>query len=60
MLAIILSSFFPQDIVEGLESIGHLTEMFSVGGSVVCAVARQNGKLYANSDFRKAGEVDGL
>ncbi|XP_050701695.1 scoloptoxin SSD14-like isoform X3 [Eriocheir sinensis] len=48
------------DVVEGLESIGHVTEMFGVGGSVVCGVARQDGKLYANSDFRKAGEVDGL
>lgn len=51
---------FLQEIVEGLESIGHVTEQFGVGGSVVCAIARQNGKLYANSDFRKSGEVDGL
>lgn len=49
-----------QDVIEGLESIGHVTEMFGVGGSVVCGVARQDGKLHANSDFRKAGEVDGI
>lgn len=49
-----------QEIVKGLEDIGHVTKKFSVGGSVVCAIARQNGKIYANSDFRKSGEVDGF
>ncbi|XP_068236155.1 scoloptoxin SSD14-like isoform X2 [Palaemon carinicauda] len=50
-----------QKIVSGLEEIGHITKKFSVGGSVICAVARaENGKIYANSDFRKAGEVDGF
>ncbi|XP_069974018.1 scoloptoxin SSD14 isoform X3 [Penaeus vannamei] len=48
-------------IVEGLQAIGHVTEEFGIGGSVVCAIARgDNGKIYANSDFRKAGEVDGF
>ncbi|ROT68616.1 Gamma-glutamyltranspeptidase 1 [Penaeus vannamei] len=48
-------------IVEGLQTIGHVTEEFGIGGSVVCAIARgDNGKIYANSDFRKAGEVDGF
>lgn len=50
-----------QKIVEGLQAIGHVTEEFGIGGSVVCAIARgDNGKIYANSDFRKAGEVDGF
>ncbi|KAG0712837.1 Glutathione hydrolase 1 proenzyme [Chionoecetes opilio] len=48
------------DVVEGLKDLGHETEMYGVGGSVVCAIARQNGSIYANSDFRKAGEVDGF
>ncbi|XP_047488564.1 scoloptoxin SSD14-like isoform X2 [Penaeus chinensis] len=48
-------------IVEGLTDIGHITEEFGVGGSVICAIARgDDGKIYANSDFRKAGEVDGF
>ncbi|XP_064092967.1 scoloptoxin SSD14-like isoform X2 [Macrobrachium nipponense] len=48
-------------IVSGLQEIGHDTKQFSVGGSVICAVARgENGKLYANADFRKSGEVDGF
>ncbi|XP_066940428.1 scoloptoxin SSD14-like isoform X3 [Macrobrachium rosenbergii] len=48
-------------IVSGLKEIGHNTKKFSVGGSVICAVARgEDGKLYANADFRKSGEVDGF
>lgn len=58
-LTMTLFSIF-QEIVDGLKSIGHVTQMFGVGGSVVCGVAQQNGKIYANSDFRKAGEVDGF
>lgn len=60
MLAETLLCFFFQEVVDGLKSIGHETEVFGVGGSVVVGIARQNGKLYANSDFRKAGEVDGI
>ncbi|XP_037805054.1 scoloptoxin SSD14-like isoform X3 [Penaeus monodon] len=48
-------------VIEGLTAIGHVTEEYGVGGSVICAIARgDNGKIYANSDFRKAGEVDGF
>ena len=49
-----------QEVVEGLQDLGHEMKSFNVGGSVICAIARQNGKIYANSDFRKAGEVDGF
>lgn len=50
-----------QKIVSGLQDIGHDTEEFGIGGSVICGIARgDNGKIYANSDFRKAGEVDGF
>lgn len=50
-----------QKVIEGLTAIGHVTEEYGVGGSVICAIARgDNGKIYANSDFRKAGEVDGF
>ncbi|XP_042208177.1 scoloptoxin SSD14-like isoform X2 [Homarus americanus] len=49
------------EIVDGLQAIGHKTKQFGVGGSVICAIAReQDGKIYANSDFRKSGEVDGF
>ncbi|KAK7082763.1 hypothetical protein SK128_003095 [Halocaridina rubra] len=50
-----------KDIIEGLEKIGHETDEFGVGGSVICGIARgNNGLIYANSDFRKAGEVAGF
>lgn len=48
------------EITDGLKELGHEVEKFGIGGSVVCGIARQNGKIYANSDFRKAGEVDGF
>ncbi|XP_045115209.1 scoloptoxin SSD14-like isoform X2 [Portunus trituberculatus] len=48
------------EVTDGLKELGHKVEKFSVGGSVICGIARQNGKIYANSDFRKAGEVDGF
>lgn len=51
---------FFQEITDGLKELGHEVEKFGIGGSVVCGIARQNGKIYANSDFRKAGEVDGF
>lgn len=50
----------PQEIVDGMKEIGHITTKFSTGGSVICAISREGGKIYANSDFRKAGEVDGF
>jgi len=51
---------FPQDILRALETKGHRTEEQDKFGSVVVGIARQNdGRLYANADFRKAGGVDG-
>ena len=43
-----------------MKSYGHVTKKFSVGGSVVVGVARKGKHLQANSDFRKAGHVDGF
>ena len=31
-----------------------------MAGSVVSAISRENGRVYANSDVRKAGGVDGF
>lgn len=52
--------FFPQVIVDGMREIGHIPQKYSTGGSVICSITRENGTVYANSDFRKAGEVDGF
>ena len=52
---------FDPSIREGLRQIGHEVTTFSIGGSVVTGVSREeDGFIYANSDFRKAGEVDGF
>lgn len=51
---------FNKTVLNHLASLGHQLQEFDVGGSVVCAVAAQGGVVYANSDFRKAGHVDGF
>ena len=53
--------FLFQTIIDGLREIGHETTRFGTGGSVVCGISREDdGFVYANADFRKAGEVDGF
>ncbi|CAL4235913.1 unnamed protein product [Meganyctiphanes norvegica] len=50
-----------KNLVAGMEAIGHKSKKLRFGGSVVCGVARDKiGKIYANSDMRKAGEVTGF
>ncbi len=52
-----------QNVTDFLKSRGHELNREEVTGfSVVMAVARdeKSGKIYANSDFRKAGGVDGF
>ncbi|KAK9504403.1 hypothetical protein O3M35_010743 [Rhynocoris fuscipes] len=49
-----------QQIIDGLENLGHKTSRYRERGSIICAVSNQNGKIYANTDFRKGGEVTGL
>jgi len=50
---------FPQNILTDLESKGHVVELVDAFGSVVNGIAVENGRVYANADFRKAGGVDG-
>ncbi|CAL4113866.1 unnamed protein product [Meganyctiphanes norvegica] len=50
-----------ENIVSGMEALGHESDKYGIGGSVMCGVARgEDGKIYANSDKRKAGEVAGF
>ncbi|KAB7495154.1 Gamma-glutamyltranspeptidase 1 [Armadillidium nasatum] len=52
---------FDQSVVQSLEDIGHVTEEFPSGDSIVTGIALgEDGKIYANSDYRKAPEVDGI
>lgn len=49
-----------QDIVDGLRERQHVVEMTS-GAAVICAVAKgDDGRIYANADFRKDGGVSGF
>lgn len=49
-----------QDIVKGLRAKGHGLIRYKGRGSVVCAMFRNGTAIYANSDFRKGGDVAGL
>ena len=50
-----------QSILSGLKERGHKLERQDGFGSVIAGVEMgEDGKIYANTDFRKAGEVDGF
>ena len=50
-----------QSILRGLEERGHKLELQDSFSSVIVGVHRsEDGRIYANSDFRKAGAVDGF
>ena len=49
-----------QEVLEGLVERGHKVEKIDKFGSVVVAIEKgEDGRVYANADFRKAGGVDG-
>ncbi|XP_046680502.1 scoloptoxin SSD14-like isoform X2 [Homalodisca vitripennis] len=47
-------------LIRSLQAIGHKTKRYRDRGSIVCALARQDDKIYANADYRKGGEVYGM
>ena len=48
-------------MLEGLEERGHKTELIDKFQSVVVGIEKgEDGRIYANADFRKAGAVDGF
>ncbi|XP_065333589.1 scoloptoxin SSD14-like isoform X2 [Cloeon dipterum] len=49
-----------QQVLDGLEKIGHETDRYRERGSIICAIAKLGASLFANADFRKGGEVYGL
>ncbi|XP_078033870.1 glutathione hydrolase 1 proenzyme [Augochlora pura] len=51
---------FSKDVMSYLSSIGHNVTTFSGIGSALTAVSRENGKVYAVSDFRRQGKTDGF
>jgi gamma-glutamyltranspeptidase/glutathione hydrolase/leukotriene-C4 hydrolase len=52
--------FCLQQIVKGLERLGHKTERIRDRGSIICALAKLGNMITANADFRKAGDVFGI
>lgn len=48
-----------QDVIDFLESRDHVMEVIYAAGNVH-AVTSENGRIYANSDFRKSGSIDGF
>jgi len=54
-------SGFSQEILNGLNSRGHILNLLDSAGSIVSAITREkDGRVYANSDYRKAGGVAGF
>nr|CAD7419824.1 unnamed protein product [Timema poppensis] len=47
-------------VVQGIEKLGHKAVRNRNRGSIVCAIARLGGVLFANADYRKGGDVLGL
>lgn len=52
---------FPKDILQGLHDLGHkIKDLGEEMGSVVGGISQNDGHLFANADYRKGGEVDGM
>ncbi|XP_076234085.1 glutathione hydrolase 1 proenzyme isoform X2 [Calliopsis andreniformis] len=51
---------FSPDVLSYLSSIGHNVTTFSGIGSAITAVAKENGKIFACSDFRREGRTAGF
>lgn len=47
-----------QNVIDGLAQLGHELKP-NLGNSIVQAISRHDGFLYAASDFRKGGQPDG-
>ena len=51
---------FPKHITEHLKSIGHKVKVFLGIGSAVTAISNVNGRITANSDYRRQGRSAGF
>ncbi|KAF2884624.1 hypothetical protein ILUMI_21545 [Ignelater luminosus] len=49
-----------QQVISGLEALGHKMKRYRDRGSVICALLKKNDTIYANADHRKGGDVYGL
>ncbi|XP_043274548.1 scoloptoxin SSD14 [Venturia canescens] len=51
---------FNETILSNLRSMGHVASPYSGIGSAMTAIEQNNGKVLANSDYRRQGTVDGF
>jgi len=51
---------FPEAILERLSKMGHKLKLLKGRGAIVMAVSSDNNNIFANSDYRKGGDVDGV
>lgn len=53
---------FPKNLLNNLEEKGHRLKQLGDNdrGAIIMAIGKVNGVLYANSDYRKGGTVDGV
>ncbi|KAJ3646579.1 hypothetical protein Zmor_024161 [Zophobas morio] len=49
-----------QQVIDGLEAMGHKTSRYKDAGSIICALLKKSDAIYANADFRKGGDVYGI
>lgn len=49
-----------QQVIDGLEALGHKTARYDERGSIICALLKLADKIYANADHRKGGDVYGI
>lgn len=47
-------------LIKNFEKLGHKTSRYKDRGSIICALATKNNKIFANADYRKGGEVYGI
>ncbi|KAL1132133.1 hypothetical protein AAG570_010090 [Ranatra chinensis] len=47
-------------LIKGLEKLGHKTSRYRDRGSIICAIAKEGDLVFSNADYRKGGEVYGL
>lgn len=49
-----------QQIVNGLERLGHTAIRYETVGSIVCALVKDLNKIYGNADYQGVGGVSGI
>lgn len=54
------NKYFFQNILNGLEKLGHELERYDDRGSIICSLFKNGTVIQANADYRKGGDVSGI